>query len=281
MGRMGLFSRMRLVFRGKANRALDRMENPADALDLAYDKQLEAMQKVRRGIADVVTAQKQLEIQQRQMEGNRTRLDALARQALEQHREELAASALTQSELVEGQLAGLRQQMDALSVQRDNLEVAGQRLQARLAAMRTQKETLKAQYSAAQATVHAGETVTGISKEMDEVTLLLERARDKMLRTQARAEAVNELMDTGVMSRLGAGGIEGIEAQVRATSVEQSVDQRLRAMKRELGLGAPAAGGRLEAPAEPTVVDAPAAEPSVVDAPAAGEQQPAVRQDSD
>ena len=243
---MGLWQRFRLMVRGKASRAVDRMENPADALELAYEKQLEALQRVRRGVADVVTAQKQLEIQARQMEANRVRLDELARTALAQSREEVAASALTQSELVEGQLTNLRQQAEALNHQRENLEIAGQRLQARVAAMRTQKETLKAQYSAAQATVHAGETAAGISKEMDEVQLLLERARDKMLSTQARAEAVNELMDTGVLSRLGAGGIEGIEAQVRANAVEQSVDARLAAMKRELGLAGPGAAPRLE-----------------------------------
>ena len=253
---MGLWQRFKLVVRGRASRTLDAMENPADALELAYEKQLEALQRVRRGVADVVTAQRQLEIQARQMEANRKRLNDLARMALEQRRDEVAASALTQSELVEGQLANLRQQADALNVQRENLELAGQRLQSRVAAMRTQKETLKAQYSAAQATVHAGETAAGISKEMDEVQLLLERARDRMLATQARAEAVNELMDTGVLSRLGAGGIEAIEAQVRATAVEQSVDQRLAAMKRELGLDGPQVSGRLEggSQASPEVV---------------------------
>ena len=226
---MGLWQRFRLVVRGKASRAVDRMENPADALELAYEKQLEALQRVRRGVADVVTAQKQLEIQARQMESNRLRLNDLARTALAQR-----------------QLGNLRAQSEALNHQRENLEIAGQRLQARVAAMRTQKETLKAQYSAAQATVHAGETAAGISKEMDEVQLLLERARDRMLSTQARAEAVNELMDTGVLSRLGAGGIEGIEAQVRATAVGQSVDARLAAMKRELGLAGPVQAPRLE-----------------------------------
>lgn len=246
---MGLRQRIALLFRAKANRALDRMEDPGEALELAYEKQLQALQRVRRGVADVVTSQKQLEIQQRQMEGNSVRLETLARQALEQGREELAASALTQGELVEGQLNGLRGQMDALAHQRQNLEVAGQRLQTRIAAMRTQKQTLKAQYSAAKATVHAGETVAGISKDMDEIELLLERARDKMLSTQARAEAVNELLDTGVLGRLGAGGIDSLEAQVRATAVEQSVDQRLDAMKRELGLSG-SGKARLEAPGQ-------------------------------
>ena len=258
---MGLWQRFRLVVRGKTSRALDNLENPADALDLAYEKQVEALQRVRRGVADVVTAQKQLEIQGRQMEANRVRLNDLARTALAQNREEVAASALTQSDLLEGQLTNLREQAEALTQQRENLEVAGQRLQARIAAMRTQKETMKAQYSAAQATVQAGETATGISKEMDEVQQLLERARDKMLRTQARAEAVTELMDTGILSRLGAGGIEGIEAQVRATAVNQSVDARLAAMKAELGLAGPQVSGRIDAAKTPAATDAAPATP--------------------
>jgi phage shock protein A len=245
---MGLRQRVALLFRARANRALDRMEDPGDALELAYEKQLQALQRVRRGVADVVTSQKQLEIQQRQMEGNSARLEDLARRALEQGREELAASALTQGELVQGQLNGLRGQMDALAHQRENLEVAGQRLQTRIGAMRTQKQTLKAQYSAARATVHAGETVAGISRDMDDIELLLERARDKMLSTQARAEAVNELLDTGVLGRLGAGGIDALEAQVRATAVEQTVEQRLAAMKAELGLSAGDERARLAAP---------------------------------
>src|SRR5437588_3841329 len=117
-GVMGLWSRARLLFRAKANRAMDAMESPADALELAYEKQLQALQRVRRGVADVVTSQKQLELQQRQMESNSARLEDVARRALEQNREELAASALTQGELVQGQLHGLRAQMEALALQR-------------------------------------------------------------------------------------------------------------------------------------------------------------------
>lgn len=263
MGTMGLRQRVALLFRAKASRALDRIEDPSETLELAYEKQLQALQRVRRGVADVVTSQKQLEIQQRQMEANRARLDEVARQALEQGREEFAASALTQSELVEGQLSGLRGQMDALAHQRENLEMAGQRLQTRIAAMRTQKQTLKAQYSAAQAAANAGETVAGIGKDMDEIELMLERARDKMLRTQARAEAVNELLDSGVLSRLGAGGIDTMEAQVRATAVEESVELRLAAMKRDLGLEGAQDRARLEAPAPAPARTPRARKPSI------------------
>jgi phage shock protein A len=83
---------------------------------------------------------------------------------------------------------------------------------------------------------------------MDDIELLLERARDKMLSTQARAEAVNELLDTGVLGRLGAGGIDALESQVRTQAIADSVDQRLAAMKQELGLAAGDSPARLEAP---------------------------------
>lgn len=248
---MGLWSRFRLIFTAKANRVADRLEDPADTLELAYQKQLNALQKVRQGIADVVTSQKQLEIQQRQMEANRGKLEGLARKALQQGREDLAASALTQSELVEGQLGSLEAQIGALASQRESLEAAGERLQARVAAMRTQKETLKAQYSAAKASVSAGETVTGISKEMTEIEGMLDRARQKMLQTQARAEAVNELMDTGLLAKLGAGASDTIEAEVRALETHDTVEARLAQMKSELNISGPSMTKRLE-PAETT-----------------------------
>lgn len=249
---MGLRQRLGLIFRARANRVVDRLENPEDALDLAYNKQMEALQKVRRSIAEVVTSQKQLEIQQRSMEGNRAKLDELARRALQQGRDEVAASALTQSELIEGQLTGLSQQIEALAQQREGLEAAGERLQARVATMRTQKETLKAQYRSAKAAASAGETVAGLSSDMDDIEGMLDRARDKMLRTQARAEAVGELMESGMLARLSAGHTEMLEADVRARDVSDSVDVRLAEMKRQLGLAPGTPAGNLEAP----VVDA-------------------------
>ncbi|MGI8847412.1 MAG: PspA/IM30 family protein [Candidatus Dormibacteria bacterium] len=245
---MALWQRLRLIFSAKANRAVDRLEDPEDALDLAYNRQLGALQKVRRSIADVVTAQKQLEIQQRSMGANRAKLDDLARRALQQGRDEVAASALTQSQLIEGQLGGIEQQIKLMAGQREALESAGEKVQARVASMRTQKETLKAQYRSAKATASAGETVTGIGKDMDEVEGMLDRAREKMVRTQARAEAVGELMETGMLARLSAGNTDMLEADVTARTVNDSVDVRLAEMRRQLGLDAAVVAGNLEAP---------------------------------
>ena len=59
----GLWQRFMLIFKSKASRALDRAENPNETLDYSYEKQLELLQNVKRGVADVVTSKKRLQLQ--------------------------------------------------------------------------------------------------------------------------------------------------------------------------------------------------------------------------
>jgi len=229
---MGFFSRLRLVLTGKANKALDRIEDPGEALDLAYNRELSNAQRLRESVADVVTAQNRIRIQREQMERSHAKLEDTARRALEQGRESVAVSALTQSELIQGQLGSLHAQEESLAQQRESLEVAAQRLQVKLAQMRTEKETLKVQYAAAKARVRAGETAVGLGRDDAELREMLERARDKILTTQARAEAIGELMESGSFATSAA----DIEARVTQRNVSDSVELRIAEMKKTLGL---------------------------------------------
>jgi len=258
---MGFFSRLRLILTGKANQALDRVEDPGDTLDLAYNRELGNAQRLRESVADVVTAQNRLRIQREQMARSRGRLEDTARRALEQGRESIAVSALTQSELVEAQLGSLQAQEDSLVQQRESLEAAGQRLQVKLAQMRTEKETLKVQYAAAKARVRAGETAVGLGRDDAELRQMLDRARDKILQTQARAEAIGELMESGSFVTSPA----ELEARVTQRNVADSVELRIAEMKKSLGISEPAAAPRLgdgTAPSEGTAAPARDAETS-------------------
>jgi len=239
---MGFFSRLRLILTGKANKALDRIEDPGEALDLAYSRELSNAQRLRESVADVVTAQNRLRIQREQMERSQAKLEDTARRALEQGRESVAVSALTQSELIQGQLGSLQAQEDSLSQQRESLEAAGQRLQVKLAQMRTEKETLKVQYAAARARVRAGETAVGLGRDDAELREMLERSRDKILQTQARADAIGELMESGSFAVNPA----ELEARVTQRNVADSVELRIAEMKKSLGLLPPAATPRLD-----------------------------------
>ncbi len=240
---MSLFKRMSQVFQQKANAALNKVEDPTQALDLSYQKMLENLQQVRRSIADVLTSQKRLEAQQATLSSQYDKLQGQARQALQQGQEDLARTALTRATTVKGQIDALTPQIEQLKTQEQSLEDTGQKLQAKLELFRSQKDTMKAQYTAAKASTSAMEGLTGLSENMTDVSMMIDRAQDKISGLQARAAAVGELADSGVLDNLAIGSAshDDIEAQLKAGAPDSNVDYQLESMKAQIGLGSPAA----------------------------------------
>ena len=117
----GLMARMSLIFKAKFSKALDRAENPNETLDYSYEEQLRQLQNVKRGIADVTTAKKRLEMQYTSMQQQVEKLDGQARQALAAGREDLAREALTRKAAVEAQLETIMQQGQQLEAQQQKL----------------------------------------------------------------------------------------------------------------------------------------------------------------
>ncbi|MGH9102175.1 MAG: PspA/IM30 family protein [Acidimicrobiales bacterium] len=242
---MSLFHRLSLVFQQKANAALDKAEDPNEALDLSYQKLLEQLQQVRRAIADVLTSEKRLEGQRVALQAQHDKLQGQARQALTQGQEPIARTALSRAEVISQQLVGLGPQIDQLKGQESQLELTGQKLQAKVEAFRTQRETMKAQYTAAKASTQAVEGLSGISEQMADVSLMLDRAQDKVANMQARASAVGELADSGVLDtfELGPGSGDDIDRQLRQAG-GSAVDQQLAAMKAQMSVGAGSSSDR-------------------------------------
>ena len=189
----GLMARLSLIFKAKFSKALDRAENPNETLDYSYEEQLRQLQNVKRGIADVTTAKKRLEMQYTSMQQQVEKLDGQARQALAAGREDLAREALTRKAAVEAQLETIMQQGQQLEAQQQKLVDGEKTLAAKIEAFRSQKEVIKAQYSAAEAQVRIGEAATGIGEQMADVGLAVQRAKDKTEQMQARASAIDEL----------------------------------------------------------------------------------------
>jgi len=232
----GLWSRFMLIFKSKASKALDRAENPNETLDYSYEKQLEQLQNVKRGIADVTTAKKRLELQYTSMQQQVDKLDGQARDSLKANREDLAREALSRKAAVQGQLDGIMQQGQQLEAQQQKLIEGERTLQAKVEAFRTQKEVIKAQYSAAEAQVRIGEAATGIGEQMADVGLAVQRAKDKTEQLQARANAIDELTASGALTDLTSSG-DDIDRQLAQISQGGQVDDELAKMKAELGAG--------------------------------------------
>src|SRR5687768_9461905 len=196
---MSLMKRISLIFRSKANKALDRAEDPRETLDYSYQRQVELLSKVRRGVADVATSRKRVELQVAQLEQQENKLTAQAKKALSMGREDLAREALTRKSGLAGQVSDLRAQQAQLQGEEEKLTMASQRLQAKVEAFRTKKETIKATYTAAEAQTRINEAFSGISEEMGDVGLAIQRAEDKTAQMQARAGAIDELLASGAL----------------------------------------------------------------------------------
>jgi phage shock protein A len=232
----GLMARLSLIFKAKFSKALDRAENPNETLDYSYEEQLRQLQNVKRGIADVTTAKKRLELQYTSMQQQVDKLDGQARDSLKANREDLAREALSRKAGVQGQLEGIMQQGQQLEAQQQKLIEGERTLQAKVEAFRTQKEVIKAQYSAAEAQVRIGEAATGIGEEMADVGLAVQRAKDKTEQLQARANAIDELTTSGALTDLTSSG-DDIDRQLAQISQGGQVDDELAKMKAELGAG--------------------------------------------
>ena len=269
----GLMSRTSLIVKAKFSKLLNRAENPSETLDYSYEQQLQLLQNVKRGIADVVTSKKRLQMQTEQLEQSVVKLETQARQALGQNREDLARQALERKSAVQQQLQGLDGQIKQLAEQQEKLVSNEQQLQSRIESFRTQKEVIKAQYSAAEASVKIGEAATGIGKSMADTGLAIQRAQDKTQEMQARASAVDELIASGTLEDFTAGGQTQLDKELSQMSSQSEVESDLARLKAELGPGTetPAieAGGDAAEEAQPAAKDAPAAKAG----PAAEEQK--------
>ena len=229
---MGLISRMLATIRAKMSALLEGAEDPATALDYSYQRQLKLLQDVKRGIVEVTTSRRRLDLQAQKLREQVEKLDGQARLALEKGREDLARLALQRKQAAQMQLNDLDNQIAGLKAEQQKLQEAESRLRLKVEAFRTRKETIKAQYSAAEAQVRIGEAATGLGEEMADIGLAIERAEEKTEKMRARALAIDELVNIGMLEdHIGGDRLERELAQLTAGS---DVDRELESLKRQL-----------------------------------------------
>ena len=232
---MGLMSRISTVVKAKINRLVDDAENPGENLDYAYEKQREMLQNVKRGIVEMVTTKRRLQLQADKVRASIVNVENQARQAMAAGREDLARMALQRKQTALIELEGLDEQIAQLELEQEKLTHAEQRLTAKVEAFRSKKEIIKAQYSAAQAQVRIGSALSGVSEEMGDVQLAVERAEDKTQNLRAKAGAINELADSGVLDdQLSPGGGDVLSRELAQLTAEQNVEDELAALRTSL-----------------------------------------------
>ena len=230
---MGMLSRMSTIVKSKMNRVLDSAEDPRETLDYSYEQQLEMLRNVKRGVVEMVTAKRQIQQQATVVRGNIAKLESQARQAVEAGREDLGRLALQRKQVAVIELQGLDEQLEGMEQEQEKLTIAERRLQAKVEAFRTKKEVIKAQYTAAQAQVRIGSALSGVSEEMGDVSLAVERAENKTNQMRARAGAIDELASIGVLDDF-TGSKDDISRELELLTTEQNVENELAAIKSSL-----------------------------------------------
>ncbi len=190
---MSVWDRIRSLFSQKVTAALDRAEDPRESLELAYRKQLGQLQTVRRSVADVLTSQKRLEIEVRDVRATENRLRGQAADAVRRGSDDDARRLLTRAAANRAIGDRLDRNIAEIKEQLRMLEDLVAQLGARVEAFRAHKETARAQFTASSASVRAGEALTGISADTQDLGPMVERAHQKLLDLQARAAAIEQL----------------------------------------------------------------------------------------
>ena len=235
---MTLFQRAHDLLAAKAIKALDAAERPDEMLDLSYEQMLDHLTQVRQALVTVAASRKRIELQEEQLQHSADHLQEQAKAALALGKEDLAREALQRKAAAQGQIDGMESQHQQLSEEQDKLEQTLSALQQRVNQFRTQKETLKAQYTAASAEAAVNESVTGISTTLGDSGAALQQAQDKIATMQARAGALDELLQSGVLEDVG-GGTDDIQKELDEAGSAADVDRELAALKAQIGPASP------------------------------------------
>ena len=236
----GLAGRMSTVIKAKISKMLDRAEDPGETLDYGYQKQVELLQNVKKGIADVVTSKKRLQMQSDEARAaGREARHAGAAGARPGPRGPRPHRARAQERSRRPSCSRSTSRSRSSRRQQEALTANEKKLRQKIEPFRTKKEVIKAQYSAAEAQVRISEAANGVGEEMADLGLAMQRAEDKTETMRARASAVEELEQAGAfddITQLGSGQ-DDIDRQLARAHERRQVDDELAKMKAELGSG--------------------------------------------
>lgn len=234
---MSILAQIQMFFKVKTSTALDAMEDPRQTLEYAYAKQQEMLRKVKQGLIEVATSRRQVEFQAKKLRERLPVLDDQAQRALASGREDLARMALQRKQTCLTELAGLDQQAAEIAEEERKLTAAERQFSTQVDSFRTRRDALSARYTAAEAQVHITESLSGLSKDSASLGGSIERAEEKIGRMQARASAIDALMENGALNPIGGG--DAIERELSQLSANRAVDDELAALKAKLNPVAP------------------------------------------
>lgn len=205
----------------------DDAEGLKDRLDETYRTQTALLRQVRRGIADLTTSRKRVELQLATIGQQSAQLDDEAKQAVSQGRDDDARHALTRKVALEQAAGDLQKQRDDLVAEERKLETTAAKIEQDVESFRLRKDTLSARHTAASARVEINSAASGINSTVSEVGQAMEAAERRTRELESTADAVDELVAEGIVSKAGESADEALARQFDAALGTAEVDRQL------------------------------------------------------
>ena len=200
---MSLWSRIRMLFNIKTHASLDRLEDPRQVFNYAYEQQHVILRQVRHGLVEVATSKRQLEQQVDRLRARVPKTEAQAQQARAAGREDLARLALQRKQTALVEIESLEEQLAGTEHEEQRLALAERQLSSRMEDFHTRKEAASARYTAAEAQVRVNEALTGISGDLADLSRALGRAEEKTRLMTARAGALDRVVRESRITGIG------------------------------------------------------------------------------
>lgn len=225
---MGLFDRIGKKLKEGTAAALAAAPDPRLTHATSYQRQRELLDQVASAISEVVASRRRLEQSTAAVRGRLPELESQARDELKAGRRSMARIALQRRQVAQLELKTLESQLAEVQDEEAGLTAVQQRLTAQMDAFAARQEVIRARYSAAEAQVRISEAMTGVSVEFEGLTTALQHAEERTHNLQARATAIDRLVQDGDLETIGAPQLPAADSEV---------DAQLAALERELSGG--------------------------------------------
>jgi phage shock protein A len=229
---MGIVDRFKVLLAKGANVALAPAPDPRVTHLTTHQKQRALLNQVIKASEQVTAAKQRLKATADAVRAKLPGMEESARNELRSGHEAAARLALQRRQVVASELETLERQLAEVEKEESSLAMIEQRLSGQIEAFAARQEVIKARYSAAEAQVRINEAMTGVSQDFAALTAALHRAEQTTEDMQARATAIDRLVQEGDLETVGfAAGSDAIDARYQTLGADDDVERRLNALK--------------------------------------------------
>jgi len=229
---MGILERIMVLLRQGTSAALAPAPDPRVTHLTSHQKQRALLNQVAKAGKEVTAAKERLRAAADAVRAKLPAMEEQARQELKAGRESMARLALQRRQVVINELQTLERQLAEVEKEDAALAMIEQRLSGQIEAFAARQEVIKARFSAAEAQVRINEAMTGVSQDFADLTATLQRAEHTTEEMQARATAIDRLVQGGDLDAISFGtGSDAIDRRYQSLGADEDVERQLDALR--------------------------------------------------